>query len=85
MTTSEEGSRLNAKIRVCEMCLQAGSEEAMAPKDECELLCVMFGDEIGDHLCEEIENDGATRCSCTCHESAKQALRGEGDAEGGVG
>lgn len=75
---------MNENIRVCEMCLEAGSEEAMAPKEDCELLCVMFGYEIADHLCEEIENDGATRCSCTCHEDAKGALRGEATAEGGA-
>jgi hypothetical protein len=76
MTTNEEGSKLNANARVCEMCLQSAAEEAMAAEDECELLCITLGSEIGDHLCEEIESDGATRCGCSCHESAKRLLRG---------
>ncbi len=67
---------MNANTTVCEMCLQAGAEEAIARPDECDLLCVMFGSEIGDHLCEEIENDGGMRCGCSCHESIKQLLRG---------
>ena len=75
---------MDRKDRVCEMCLQWAAEEAMAEEDECELLCVTLGSEIGDHLCEEIENDGETRCRCSCHESAKQVLRGEATAKGGV-
>ncbi len=76
MTTNEEGSKLNATIRVCEMCLQSAAEEAMAAEDECELLCITLGSEIGDHLCEEIKSDGGTRCACLCHESMKRLLRG---------
>ncbi len=83
MTGSEEGRRLNASLDVCEMCLQAASEEALAEIDECELLCVTLGSEIGDHLCEEIENEGATCCRCSCHRSAKNRLRGTALTEGG--
>lgn len=75
---------MNANTTVCEMCLESAAEEAMASEDECELLCVMLGSEIGDHLCEEIENDGATRCRCACHPAAKQALRGEVLIQGGA-
>jgi len=50
-------------------------EEAIAAEDEVELLCVSFGADIGDHLCEEIEHEGATRCGCACHEDAKRVLR----------
>lgn len=73
---------MNANTGVCEMCLQSAAEEAMAPEDECELLCVTLGSEIGDHMCEEIENEGATRCKCSCHVAAKQLLRAtaKGDA-----
>jgi hypothetical protein len=85
MTTNKEGSKVNANARVCEMCLASAAEEAMAAEDECELLCVTLGSEIGDHLCEEIENDGDTRCGCSCHQPQKHMLRGARIAEGGAG
>lgn len=76
----EEGSKLNSNARVCDLCLDAATEELLAAADERELLCIMFGSEIGDHLCEEIETDGVTRCSCSCHEPEKQALRSQAKA-----
>ncbi len=76
---------MNATARVCEMCLESAAEETMAAEDEGALLCVMFGSEIGDHLCEEIESDGATRCGCSCHQPQKHALRREPIAQGGAG
>ena len=57
MTNNEEEWKVQLNVSVCEMCLQSAGEEAMAAPDECELLCVTLGSEIGDHLCEEIEND----------------------------
>lgn len=83
MTNSEEGRKVHSNMSVCEMCLQSAEEEAMAEPDECELLCVTLGSEIGDHLCEEIENDDQTRCRCACHESVKRVMRGHTLAEGG--
>lgn len=66
---------MNATSRVCETCLAWANEEELAPEDECELLCVTLGDEIADHLCEEIENAGATRCDCACHPNEKRSFR----------
>lgn len=70
--------------RVCEMCLDAAAEEALASPDEYELLCVTLGSEIADHLCEEIENEGYTRCKCACHPSEKRDLRDAVVATGGA-
>lgn len=74
---------MNGNARVCEMCLEAASEEAMAEASEYELLCVTLGSEIGDHLCEEIEIEGVTRCRCSCQESTKVALRRDATVRGG--
>lgn len=61
--------------RVCETCLDWALEEGLAAEDECAILCQTLGDEIADHLCEEIETAGATRCGCACHHREKARLR----------
>jgi len=66
---------LNTQSRVCDDCLQSAAEEALAPIEECELLCTELGSEIADHLCEEIELNGEIRCDCACHRSVKQTIR----------
>lgn len=60
---------------VCESCLEWALEEGLAAEDECELLCQTLGDEISDHLCEEIETAGTNTCGCACHHEQKLALR----------
>ncbi len=74
---------METETAVCEMCLDAAAEEALATEDERELLCITLGADIADHLCEEIESDGWTRCGCACHGPEKQARRGETAAGGG--
>lgn len=66
---------MNTEVYVCDDCLQSAAEEALAPIEECELLCIELGSEIADHLCEEIELNGEIRCDCACHQSVKQTLR----------
>jgi len=61
--------------RVCESCLDAASEEALAAPEDCELLCLTLGSDIADHPCDEIELAGTVRCSCLCHSRAKAQLR----------
>lgn len=62
---------------VCETCLDWALEEGLASADECELLCQTLGDEIADHLCEEIETAGLTPCGCACHHAQKLVLRSQ--------
>jgi len=62
-------------MSVCESCIDWALEEGLAAQDECELLCRTLGDEISDHLCEEIETAGLTACGCACHHEQKTALR----------
>jgi hypothetical protein len=66
---------MDQQPRVCESCLDAAAEEALASPEDCELLCLTLGSDIADHLCEEIELAGALRCSCLCHGRAKAQLR----------
>ena len=60
---------------VCETCLDWAMEEGLAAPDECELLCRTLGEEIADHLCEEIEVAGSPACGCACHPAVKRQLR----------
>lgn len=75
---------MNEDTRVCETCLDAAAEEGLAREHEAAMFCTELGSELSDHLCEEIELSGETRCMCTCHEPAKQALRRESIASGGA-
>ncbi len=75
---------MNQNVRVCDSCLDAAADEGLARDHEAAMFCIELGDELADHLCEEIECDGIARCSCSCHESAKQALRSHATARGGL-
>jgi len=75
---------MNEDTRVCETCLDAAADEGLARDREAAMFCTELGDELADHLCEEIELDGETRCMCSCHQLAKQALRREATKIGGA-
>jgi|CXWL01.1.fsa_nt_gi hypothetical protein len=74
---------MSQTTRVCDDCLQSAADESLAPAEECDLLCLELGSEIADHLCEEIELDGAVRCDCACHQSVKRKLRVAAPVSGG--
>lgn len=74
---------MDKPARVCELCTEAATEEALAAPDEVELLCRELGADIADHLCEEIELAGETACLCACHPGEKQKLRQKFAAEAG--
>lgn len=74
---------MNRTTRVCDDCLQSAADEALAPIEECDLICLELGSEIADHLCEEIELDGAIRCDCACHRAVKRTLRVAASVSGG--
>lgn len=57
----------------CESCLEAAEEEGAAGFEE-EALELM-GEDIADHLCDEIETDGEIVCSCPCGRATKRKLR----------
>ncbi len=74
---------MSQTTHVCDDCLQSAADEALAPIEECGLLCLELGGEIADHLCEEIELDGAIRCDCVCHQAVKRKLRSAATVSGG--
>ena len=67
---------------VCESCLDAADETEfsgatafMLDEDEKILIMREFGNEVADHLCDEIESDGDIRCGCGCKRKGKRQLR----------
>ena len=57
----------------CDLCLDAAQDEGASGFEE-EALDLM-GEDIADHLCEEIETQGEVECSCPCKRAAKRRLR----------
>ena len=57
----------------CDLCLDAATDEGAVGFEE-EALDLM-GDDIADHLCEEIEAQGEVQCSCPCKPAEKKQLR----------
>ena len=60
-------------MAICESCIEAATEEGAGGFEEEALM--LMGDDIADHLCDEIETDGEVRCSCPCKPGAKRRLR----------
>ncbi len=58
----------------CESCLEAAIEEGAGDDIAAECLALM-GEDIADHLCDEIETDGEVICGCPCKPGAKRRLR----------
>ena len=61
------------KMSYCDSCVDAAIEDGAEGFEE-EALAIM-GEEIADHLCDEIETDGEIRCACLCKRAAKRKLR----------
>lgn len=57
----------------CESCLEAATDEG-AGGFEAGALSLM-GEDIADHLCDEIETYGEVVCGCPCKSGAKTRLR----------
>lgn len=74
---------MSQTTRVCDDCLQSAGDEIGEPSEECIIICLELGSEISDHLCEEIESDGAARCDCACHKAVKRRLRLAAPVSGG--
>lgn len=62
-------------MNVCGTCLQSAADEMRERPEDCTLVCTAFGEDLADHLCEEIENEGGDRCACACHAWEKRDLR----------
>ncbi len=58
----------------CESCLEAVMDEGADEDIAAECLDLM-GEDIADHLCDEIETDGEVVCRCPCKRTAKRRLR----------
>ena len=63
---------------ICDLCDQVDLEfdpftELCA--EDAEALLRNYGNEVEDHLCDEIESDGDIRCGCECKGKRKAELR----------
>ncbi len=58
----------------CESCIDAAIEEGAGDDIAAECLALM-GEDIADHLCDEIETEGEVVCGCPCKASAKKEIR----------
>ncbi len=58
----------------CESCIDAAIEEGAGDDIAAECLALM-GEDIADHLCDEIETEGEVVCGCPCKRAAKRRLR----------
>lgn len=68
---------MNKMTTVCDRCLQSAAEESGGQPADCTLACTASGDDLADHVCEEIESEGVTKCACACHAWEKRDLRGD--------
>ena len=57
----------------CDSCIEAAGDEGARGFEEDALM--LMGDDIADHLCDEIEEGGAVHCDCPCKPGAKRRLR----------
>ena len=65
---------------ICESCRDKARLESsgLIDSDDLESLDIaldILGDDIGDHLCDEVETRGDIRCGCSCHLVTKRLLR----------
>jgi len=60
----------------CESCIDAAIEEGAGDDIAAECLALM-GEDIADHLCDEIETGGEVVCCCPCKQAVKMRLREE--------
>ena len=51
---------------ICDSCFMAAEDEGV-PEGEEEMVMMSMGGELADHLCDQIESDGAIKCACSCH------------------
>lgn len=58
----------------CESCLEAVIEEG-AGDDIAEECLELMGEDIADHLCDEVETEGEVVCGCPCKPRDKLELR----------
>ena len=70
-------------MKLCERCLEAAEEEGAEGFEE-EALELM-GEDIADHICDEIETDGELQCSCPCARAQKRKLRASSREEVATG
>jgi hypothetical protein len=63
---------------ICAGCLALYEEEGLdiSTTGMLEMLAVL-GEELPDHLCDELEEGGRTRCRCGCHPLEKKKQRRE--------
>ena len=56
---------------ICESCAEVELDCA----EDIEAVLRDYGNEVEDHLCDEIESDGDIRCGCECKGKRKAELR----------
>lgn len=62
--------------QVCDDCLNCAYDNAPVSNHELQIrTATQLGDILEDHLCEEIETNGETRCDCACKRAKKKLIR----------
>ncbi|KKL11465.1 hypothetical protein LCGC14_2545510, partial [marine sediment metagenome] len=64
----------DAMTKPCESCLEAVIDDG-ADEDIAEECLELMGEDIADHLCDEVETGGEVQCGCPCKSKAKLELR----------
>lgn len=59
---------------LCDSCLEVALDNG-ASSDIAEEVLTLMGEDIADHICDEIEEDGVVHCDCACKPEAKLQLR----------
>lgn len=54
-------------MSVCDACLEAAIEDG-ADEDIAEEICLSFGADMADHLCDWREGNQPKRCACACND-----------------
>lgn len=59
-------TRRTKRLSVCDSCLTAAYDEGATDRQTQRTICIEFGADIADHLCDAVEEPG-TKCACACH------------------
>ncbi len=64
------------ELEICPACQEAYQEEGLDVTDPRALgFGAFLGEDLPDHLCDEIENGEGPRCDCACHSTEKRKQR----------
>jgi hypothetical protein len=62
-------------MTVCDYCLEEAFDMGASDIQEAVGAMQELGDDLPDHLCDEIEQAGLTRCACACKGDSKKRIR----------